>query len=471
MSTRRVLLPNQLFPGPDQGSIVIEHPKFFSQYRYHKQKLVLHRASIDAYTDEHDLEHISIDERWQQPFEEADKVLMYDPVDHRLREQFRTLASKHDTELVFEETPQFLATQAFNTQYFEEHEYRQISYYQQMRQRFDVLVTDDGKPVGGKWSFDPENREKLPDDVEPPEKPSYESEYIEEAKEWVQNRFPDNPGSIKKFDWPVTREQAFDQLDDFLDNRLEQFGPYQDAFDPSIDTGFHSLLSPALNLGLITPQEVIDRTLEAHEEHEYPLQSLEGFLRQIMGWREFVRALYELEPEMREASFWDHDRSLDESFYTSETGIEPVDQAIHRVMDRAYTHHIERLMVLGNIMLLCEIDPDGVYDWFMELFIDAYEWVMLPNIYGMSQYAWPDMMTKPYISSSNYITKMSHYSGDWETEWDSLYWRFIQMNKDTIEDIPRMAVMTSHLDRMNDETLQEHKERADQVIERLTDQS
>jgi deoxyribodipyrimidine photolyase-related protein len=198
------------------------------------------------------------------------------------------------------------------------------------------------------------------------------------------------------------------------------------------------------------------------------MNSLEGFVRQILGWREFVRALYELEPGMREANFWEADTDMPKAFYTGETGLPPVDDAIDHALEDAYCHHIERLMVLGNVMLLLEIDPDQVYDWFMEMFIDAYDWVMVPNIYGMSQYAYEDMMTKPYISSANYINKMSHYEGGrWEEYWGGLYWRFIKKHEDKVSDIHRMSFMVSTLNRMNPETVEEHIENAREFKEKL----
>ncbi|MDY6770103.1 MAG: FAD-binding domain-containing protein, partial [Candidatus Nanohaloarchaea archaeon] len=205
---------------------------------------------------------------------------------------------------------------------------------------------------------------------------------------------------------------------------------------------------------------------------DYPLQSVEGFLRQIIGWREFVRGIYELEGEAeRDSNHFGCDRDLPDAFYTADTGLPPVDAAIDRVMEHAYTHHIERLMVLGNTMLLLEIDPDDVYQWFMELFIDAYDWVMVPNVYGMAEYADGGLFaSKPYISSSNYIQEMSHYpGGEWEAVWDGLYWRFIDEHRDAIAENPRMAVMASQLDRMDDETLQQHRENAEDYISELFD--
>ena len=468
-----IILPNQLFKNPveEEKKYLIEHLKYFTDRNFHKQKILLHRASMKAYEEKFDLEYIGFSEapdELEKIFEEHEEVRMYDPVDHEIRENFEALSEKFDTELKFLKNPQFLASKSFNKGYFEDHEYFQLSYYKEMRKKFDILVDEDENPEGGKWSFDPENRKKMPQDLETPEVPKFSSEKVEEAKSYVEENFSDNPGSMESFFWPTTREQALQNLEDFLENRLEKFGDYQDAIDSDLKFGFHSLLSSSINIGLITPEEVVEKTLEAHEEHDYPMNSLEGFLRQIIGWREFIRAMYELEPEMREANFWNADNELPEEFYTADTGLPPVDDSINHALENSYCHHIERLMVLGNVMLLLEIDPDEVYDWFMEMFIDSYEWVMVPNIYGMSQYSWENMMTKPYISSSNYINKMSHYdSGAWEEKWTGLYWSFIKDHEDKISDIQRMSFMTSTLERMNDETVEEHLENAEAFRESL----
>jgi len=466
-----IILPHQLFPEPidEEPRYLVEHPRFFTHREFHQQKLVLHRASMQWYKEKVDAGYLRFDEDVEELFEQEDRIRLYDPVDHRIRDRFTRLAEEHGVTLVFEESPMFLASASFNERFFRDRDYFQFNYYKAMRQRLDVLIADDGGPVGEQWSFDPENRQPMPPEVDPPPIPRFRSDYVDDAKQYVQDHFGDNPGNLAEFIWPVTREQALENLADFLANRLHAFGDYQDAFDADIRFGFHSLLSASLNIGLLTPHEVVDRTLDAHAENDYPLNALEGFLRQIIGWREFVRALYDLEPGMRESNVFDNTRSLPETFYTGTTNLPPVDDAISNAREYAYCHHIERLMVLGNIMLLLEIDPDDVYNWFMELFIDAYDWVMVPNIYGMGQYSDGGLiMTKPYISSSNYINKMSHYQGgDWEDAWDGLYWRFIHKHREAIENIPRMAVMPSHLDGMSDETLQDHLQEAADYLDAL----
>ncbi|RYF43002.1 MAG: cryptochrome/photolyase family protein, partial [Cytophagaceae bacterium] len=240
----------------------------------------------------------------------------------------------------------------------------------------------------------------------------------------------------------------------FLEERLELFGPYEDAIAQQYPQMFHSVISPLLNNGLLTPQHVVETTLHFAEIHNTPIESLEGFIRQIIGWREYMRATYvRYGREMRTRNHLNHSRSLDGSWWTGNTGLEPVDTTIHSVLSTGYAHHIERLMILGNAMLLLRIHPDEVYEWFMSLFIDAYDWVMVPNAYAMSQFAAGDKITtKPYISGSNYIFKMSDYKkGDWAGQWDALYWRFIADNRTLFENNYRSAIMVKLYDRQSDE--------------------
>lgn len=212
------------------------------------------------------------------------------------------------------------------------------------------------------------------------------------------------------------------------------------------------MLTPVLNIGLLTPDDIVGETMKFSKEEKIPLNSLEGFIRQIIGWREFIRAMYERVGEkQRSGNFWKHVRPLPGSFYNGKTGVDPVDTVIHRVLDRSYCHHIERLMILGNFMLLCGLKPDDVYRWFMELFIDAYDWVMVPNVYGMSQFADGGIFaTKPYISGSNYILKMSDFKkGPWCETWNALFWNFIDRHRSFFEKQPRLAVIMRNLARMS----------------------
>ena len=227
-----------------------------------------------------------------------------------------------------------------------------------------------------------------------------------------------------------------------------------------------------LNIGLLTPQQIMDATLDYVDAHDVPINSVEGFIRQIIGWREFMRATYvDLGVSMRTTNHWGHTRKIPESFWTGETGIDPIDDIIKRALKTGYANHIERLMFLGGFMFLCEFDPKEIYRWFMELFVDAYDWVMVPNVYAMSQNAdGGQITTKPYFSGSNYVKKMSNWSGkgEWADIWDALYWRWIWQHADELEKNPRWAMMVSTARRMSDETREGHLNRAASYLRELT---
>ncbi len=341
-------------------------------------------------------------------------------------------------------------------------------FYIQQRKRLGCLLDGNGKPAGGKWTFDTENRKKLPKGTRVPKlwKPG-ERDSVGEARRYVHQHFPNAVGDDAGFWFPVTHQDARRWLKNFLDHRFEDFGIYEDAIAAEETTLFHSVLTPMLNIGLITPAEVIESALSKIDD--VPMNSLEGFIRQVIGWREFVRMIYLHQGRrQRTHNFWGFKRSLPKSFYDGTTGIDPLDQVIRRVLKHAYSHHIERLMVLGNFMLLCEINPHHVYRWFMELYVDAYDWVMVPNVYGMSQFADGGLMTtKPYISGSSYVLRMSDFKkGDWCPVWDALYWRFIHNHREFFAGNPRMSVMVKQLDKMGDK-LKTHLTNADRFLNRL----
>jgi deoxyribodipyrimidine photolyase-related protein len=297
------------------------------------------------------------------------------------------------------------------------------------------------------------NRSRLPKDVKPPALPELKEDAItEEAIRYVEKNFQRNPGTVSSFSYPVNAQQAKSMLDNFLKFRFHHYGEYQDAIVPDQSHLFHSVLTPALNIGLLSPEAIIRQAENYFYHHNIRVNSAEGFIRQVLGWREFIRAVYIREgAKERTTNYFNHIRKIPASFYTGTTGIEPVDNVIRRLLHTGYSNHIERLMVLGNFMLLCEFHPDEIYRWFMELYIDAYDWVMVPNVYGMSQFADGGLMaTKPYISSSNYILKMSHYKkGDWCTIWDGLYWRFINKHRVQFSRNPRMSMMVKQLEKMD----------------------
>lgn len=350
------------------------------------------------------------------------------------------------------------------------------NFYEDSRKRFNVLVDKDKKPIGGKWSFDEDNRKKLKKDSVVPQIdiPKVDEVTLEVIRE-INSLYKDHPGELdesgKNFLFPVTRDDAVIWLEQFFKKRFHFFGEFEDAISTDHDYVFHSLLSPLINVGLLTPSEVIDKALKYSKEHKVPLNSLEGLIRQILGWREFVRGIYQNFSEIQEErNFFNHQRKLTIDWYEGTTGIDPVDHVIKKVKAVGYLHHIERLMILSNIMLLCEIDPKEVHRWFNEMFVDSMDWVMGPNVYGMGQFSDGGIFaTKPYISGSNYIMKMSNFkSGEWNNEVDSLFWSFIAKKRDFFIGNPRLSMMVRTLDKMSEEKKQAHLNLADLVRERVS---
>jgi deoxyribodipyrimidine photolyase-related protein len=478
-----LVLPNQLFIEEikkiDLERIYLyEHPEYFAKYNYNKKKILLHRASMKSFyfqlkeelNDDIEINYLEYNVDLGDIFKDVASIKLYDPVNKTIRAEIVKLAFANNLKLEIMESPNFLTSIEINTKYFKENDYYHFEYYKMQRKRLDILIDDKGNPEGDHWSFDSENRKKLPSDKKTPDIPVFESDFLEDAKVYVEDNFGSNPGNLNNFIYPINNSQAETLFNNFLENKLNEFGPYQDAFDENIEIAFHSLISSSLNIGLISPKVILNKTLNYYRENDnVDIASVEGFIRQIIGWREYVRAIYELEGEkMIESDFWEHKRNFPEDFYKASTDIKVLDNTLKKAVNSAYCHHIERLMILGNFFLLSEIDKDQVYKWFMEMFIDAYEWVMVPNVYAMSQFAYTEMMTKPYISSSNYIRKMSHYkNGEWSEIWDGLYWRFLNKNKDKISNIPRMGLMISILENMESDKLERHIKTAEKFIKKL----
>jgi len=484
--TAAIVYPHQLWemnPAVAAAGIVIlvEDPLFFTQYHFHAQKLVLHRASMTEFM--HRCESLGkrvyrIDSKLIScssgigdilQAKGISKAFVVEPTDDWLKRRVSDGCDRAKIDLEWIADPSFLTPIDVMQHWAEERKhYRFTDFYMQQRKRLGLLLDAKGKPMGGKWTFDTENRKRLPKGVLVPQlKTQNECPSVAEAKRYVAKEFPKSLGQADDFCYPVTHEEAATWLDVFVDERLASFGDYEDAISKQETFLFHSVLTPMLNIGLVTPNQIINQVIAKSEE--VSLNSLEGFVRQVIGWREFIRLVYiHAGSRQRTTNAWNLSRSIPASFYTGSTGIIPFDQSVKRTLKYAYCHHIERLMVLGNLMLLCDIEPDAVYQWFMELFIDAYDWVMVPNVYGMSQHADGGLMTtKPYISGSSYILKMSDYAkGDWCEVWDALYWRFIDREREFFSANPRMRVMVGQLDRMGPK-LDRHRSVADRFLEKL----
>ncbi len=469
----QLVLPHQLFEehleaSPDTHFVFLEDDLMFRSLRFHQQKLVLHRAAMTLFARRvrdagYGVDYVETSaeatsqERLSAALADrgASHATYYDVVDDWLdRRLTQTLADAGVAVRVLE-TPQFLTSRDVLGTYFSSHTWRMQTFYEWQRKRLGIMVAADGSPTGGKWSFDADNRKKLPKKIGLPDLPRFERPpEVEDAISWVQGAFPDNPGTAESFNWPVTHRQASDALEAFLTERFELFGPYEDAIAEGQTYLFHSALSSSMNTGLLSPAEVVDLALDFADRHDTPIASVEGFIRQVIGWREYIRASYVLRGrEMRTGNTLGFTADLHAGWWTGETGLAPVDSVITRVLDTAYAHHIERLMVLGNATLLMRAKPDAVHAWFMEMFIDAYDWVMVPNVYAMSQFAAGTMITtKPYVSGSNYIKKMSDFKdGPWRFSWDALYWEFVDDHRELFARNPRSTMSVVLLDRMDAE--------------------
>jgi deoxyribodipyrimidine photolyase-related protein len=467
-----IILPHQLFadnPLLDKKKEIhlIEHPRYFTDFNFHKQKLLLHRASMQEYYDQlknsgYTVEYIEFKKAKKNLESLAKKSVVHiiDPIDHALKKELESAFETQAVHAHWYESPMFLTSSEWIAKNLAQKKmFLMHTFYMQQRKRLNILMVN-GKPAGGKWSFDKENQESIPDSVRIPQAPKpYSNTYIAQAQEYVTKHFSKNPGSMDSFIYPTNTREAKKRLSHFLEHDLKLFGTYQDAIKKEESFLFHSILTPALNTGLLTPAYVIETTLDYAKKHQIPLNSLEGFIRQIIGWREFVRALYQLKgQEQKNANFFDNQENVPPSMYDASTGIDPIDCTIKKVLKTGYSHHIERLMILGNFMLLAQIKPNDVYTWFMEMYIDSYDWVMVPNVYGMSQYAYTHMTTKPYIASSKYILNMSDYEkGPWSTIWDALFWSFMKKHQRKLELIPRMQFMLSALKKKSLSQMKEYE--------------
>ncbi len=490
MAEASIVFPHQLFnnhPSLQKDRVVylVEEWLFFKQYNFHKQKIILHRSSMKKYAD-----HLTGKKYKVVYIEATDKlsdirklvahlskqkvtVLHFAGLaDNWLQKRLESSCKKHGIQISTSISPNFLNTMEGVKNFFDKRKtYFQTAFYTEQRKQRGILIEAADQPAGGKWTFDADNRLRYPKNQTPPSiRFAEEDKYVKEAKEYVAKYFPGNYGQAEQFIYPTGFSTAEKWLDDFLEHRFAHFGEYEDAMVSGEHFLHHSVLTPMLNIGLLSPRQIVDKTLQYAAKSNIPLNSLEGFIRQVVGWREFIRIVYEREgSKQRTKNYWGFDRKIPANFWKGTTGILPVDNVIKKVLQTGYSHHIERLMVMGNFMLLCEFDPDEVYKWFMEMYVDAYDWVMVPNVYGMTQFADGGLMTtKPYISGSNYLLKMSDYKkGPWCDVWDGLFWRFMHVHRDFFLKNPRLGMLVKTFDKMPGEKRKKHIENAEKYLDNL----
>jgi deoxyribodipyrimidine photolyase-related protein len=471
-----VLLGNQLFPIDeikklDTNQIFMAEDYNLCTYeKHHKLKILMFLCAMREKRDELIKNHFNVfyseisNGDFLIPYEEKlKKYIIKNKINHikffEIEDKFfenrmRVFSEVNSLEITFYQSPMFLESREDFTKYADEkNTLSHANFYKNIRKKLNILIDKNQIPVGGKWSFDEENRKKIPKNIQLPEKfKNSKSKYVKEIISLINDNFSEHPGKISEIWMPLTRQEALKNLDNFISLKFENFGSYEDAILIEDNFLFHSALSPSLNLGLITPKEIINKILKYIDYNDIPLNSVEGFIRQIIGWREFIRGVYQVKGDQQEkGNFFNFSNKVSNSWYSGTTGIPPLDDAINFSNLYGYTHHINRLMIISNIMTLSEINPKEAYKWFMEMFIDSSDWVMVPNVYGMGTYADGGIFsTKPYICGSNYILKMSNYKkGDWCDIVDGLYWRFVDKHLNKIKNNHRLSFMKNTLQKMN----------------------
>jgi deoxyribodipyrimidine photolyase-related protein len=415
------------------------------------------------------------DFRVRQQIEDAIKSIAHSP-----RETCRT--GQKDLKIVLEwrEDKHFLCSlPQFRKWAGKSTSLRMEFFYRTMRKQYKVLMAGD-EPEGGQWNFDADNQKSFgkAGPLNVPKVIAYKPDAItQDVVKLVNHHFPSHPGQLDDFNWPVSREQALIALKDFIDNRLPQFGPHEDAMWTNLEFGWHSLLSSSLNLKLLNPLEVVLAAQEAYKKHDLDLASVEGFIRQIVGWREFMRGVYFLDmPEMKTANHYGHSNPLPKWYWTGDTRMNCMRQCIGQTLRNGYSHHIQRLMVTGMFGVTAQISPQAICDWYLAVYVDAVEWVELPNTAGMALFANGGRFTsKPYVASGAYVKRMSNYCGGCKYEPETrvganacpmttLYWNFLDKHEASFAGNPRTALMVKNLQRMTPELRTQVRARAGEML-------
>jgi deoxyribodipyrimidine photolyase-related protein len=461
-------------PEPGDTVLLIESRDRLTDVRHHKHKLVLWLSAARHFAEEMRASGHVVDYR---PLTRAapladllrdaiaehrpTRVHVVKPTDWQDRELVAELGKMLGDRLVLHEDSRFLTPPGFFAEWTSgRKQWRMEFFYREMRKMSGLLMAGT-KPEGGEWNFDAENRASLPAGVVVPDAVQFApDEMTREVMALVEAQFPDHPGRTENFGWPVTRGEALTLLDRFIDERLRNFGTYQDAMKTGEPVLFHGMIAAAMNIGLIDAREICKRAEAAYYRGDVPLNAAEGFIRQILGWREYVRELYlALMPAYRESNALRAERPLPWFYWSGETDLNCLKHAIDQTLEHAYAHHIQRLMVTGNFALLAGFRPAEVEAWYLAVYADAFEWVELPNTHGMALYAdGGRMASKPYAGSGAYISRMSDYCsgcrydpkdalGEKACPFNALYWHFLDRNREVLKGNPRLAMPYRTLER------------------------
>ena len=474
MTNALIILGNQLFPIEHIKKIkpncvyMREDYQLCTFQKHHKHKITLFLSAMRSYKDDlirnnfdvhyHKLNPDLTDTYTSYLYDfitekNIEELNFFEIEDKWFEKEILGLKNDCDVKINIIKTPMFITNRdeflALSPPSKTLPKYKMASFYIAQRKKMNILL-ENGKPKGGKWSHDKENRKKIPKTLDVPIFRNFkDTTHTKDIKQLINKVFPDNYGKTDDFNYPTTRKAALTMLDQFISEKLNEFGDYEDSVDARSPFWFHSVLSPLLNIGLIVPDDIISRVLK---KKNIKINSYEGFIRQIIGWREFMRGIYQQDAKiMSNSNFFGNNRKMKNSWYDGSTGLLPLDHSIKSTLKYSYAHHIERLMIQANIMNLCEIDPKIVYNWFMEMYIDSSDWVMTPNVYSMGLFADGGIMaTKPYLCGSNYMLKMMDFKkGDWCKVLDGLYWRFIDKHLKFFKSNPRLSMMAAILGKMD----------------------
>jgi deoxyribodipyrimidine photolyase-related protein len=443
-------------------------------------------SNNDYRVEYHELDdrHTSFSERLSHSIKQhnPEEVILVKPGEYDVMQEITSTVESHNRKVTYLEDPHFLCDSAMFDQWYDSvKQPRQESFYRFMRKNRDVLMQD-GQPLGEQWNFDKENRKKFnkqgPGNL--PKWPAFSPDKItRQVINIVNRRFKTHPGSLDQFDWPVTRDDALALLEDFIDYRLPTFGPYQDAMWSDEPFLYHSGLSLALNLKLLNPAEVLEKVIKSFHTQKLPLASVEGFVRQVLGWREYIHGLYwKLMPEYRANNYLNANYDLPDFFWTAKTDMNCIKQVVKQTLKYGYAHHIQRLMITGLFALLYGVKPKQIHEWYLAVYVDAVEWVELPNVIGMSQYADGGVLaSKPYVASGKYIKRMSNYcqaccynpehaTGKQACPFTTLYWDFLQQHQTRFAHHPRTALQWRNLGRRAKRELTEIRQQARAIRDR-----
>lgn len=458
---------------------------FLSAMRHFAAELFEQGLPLDyLHMEDHQYESLAAALTASLQAHQPEKVRLVRPGDYHVLQALKTVCDAENVPLDILQDQHFLSTPAAFKQWAEGRKQLRMEYfYRELRQRYHILMQDDGKPVGGKWNYDQDNRKtfgkQAPEDIPAPL--VFEQDEITQAViRLVRERFADHPGDLDAFNWAVTPAQAEDAIAHFLVQALPKFGDYQDAMWDGEPFLYHSLLSAAMNVKLLNPLAVIKAAVACYERGDAPLNAVEGFVRQILGWREYVRGLYWLHmPDWYEMNALKASANLPGFYWTGETDMQCLRASIQQTLQYGYAHHIQRLMVTGLFALLYGVEPKQVHEWYLAVYVDAVEWVELPNTMGMSQYADSGLMaSKPYAASGHYINKMSNYckhcqykpakvTGEQACPFTFLFWDFLERHQARFANNPRMAFMLKNLHKKSEVDKEQIREQVKQFRARL----